>query len=58
MALSNGGAEQAGHHTADVQEWHAAAPAVVSGCLTLHAGEAPKTAATLRAEEEKTNKNI
>lgn len=51
VALSNGGAEQAGHHTADVQQWHTAAPAMVSSCLTLHAGEAEKTTATLTAKE-------
>lgn len=45
MALSNLGAEDAGHHTTDVQDWHAAAPAVFRGCLTLHAGEAPQGAA-------------
>lgn len=46
MALSNAGAEDAGHHTAEVQQWHAAAPAIVTCSLTLHAGEAPKTTAT------------
>ena len=54
VALSNGGAEHAGHNTAEgVQDWHAAAPAVVTGCLTLHAGEAPQSTATWREEEEK-----
>lgn len=50
MALSDVGAEYAGHHTADVQQWHAGAPAVVAGRLALHAGEAEKTAAAWRAE--------
>ncbi len=53
MALSNGGAQAAGHHTADVQHWQAAAPVELPGCLTLHAGEAPKSTATLRAEERR-----
>lgn len=46
VALSDGGAEYAGHHTTDVQEWHAETPAMVIGCLTLHAGKAKKAAAT------------
>lgn len=51
MALSDIGAEYAGHRTAEVQQWHAGAPAVVAGRLALHAGEAEKTAAAWRAEE-------
>lgn len=53
VALSDVGAEYAGHRAANVNDWHAAAPAVVSGCLTLHAGEAEKPEATLTAEEKK-----
>ena len=45
MTLSNGGAEYAGHNTADIQQRHAAAPTVVTGRLTLHAGETPKSTA-------------
>lgn len=51
MALPDVGAEDAGHHTAEVQQWHAGAPAVVTGRLALHAGEAEKAAAAWRAEE-------
>lgn len=51
VALSDVGAEYAGHHTAEVQQWHAGAPAIVAGRLALHAGEAEKTAAAWRAEE-------
>jgi len=45
VALSHGGAQAAGHHAADVQHGHQAAPAEVSGRLALHAGEAPVGAA-------------
>lgn len=53
VALSNAASEQAGHHTADVQQREAEAPAMVSSCLTLHAGEAEETAATWMIEETK-----
>lgn len=45
VALADVGAEDAGHHAAEVQQRHAQAPAVVTGCLALHAGEAEKAAA-------------
>ena len=58
MALSDVRAEDAGNHAAEVQHWHAAAPAVVRGRLTLHAREAEQTAATLRAEGTRQMNNI
>lgn len=58
VALSDVRAEDAGDHAAEVQQRHAAAPAVVRGRLTLHAGEAEKTAATLRAEGTRQMNNI
>lgn len=45
MALPDVGAQDAGDHAADVQQRHAAAPAVVAGRLALHAGEAEEAAA-------------
>lgn len=48
MALSDVGAQDAGHHAAEVQQGHAAAPAVVRGRLALHAGEAEEAAAAWR----------
>lgn len=59
VALSDIWAEEVGNHAAEgVQDWHAEAPAVVRGRLTLHAGEAEKTTATLRAEETRKMNNI
>ena len=58
MTLSDVPAEDAGHHAAEVQQRHAAAPAVVRGRLTLHAGEAEKTAAALRAEGTRQKNNM
>lgn len=46
VALSDVGAQDAGHHAAEVQQGHAAAPAVVRGSLALHAREAEQPAAT------------
>lgn len=56
--LSHGGAETAGHHTtdADIQDWQAAAPAVVMGRLTLHARETKQSAATLMEEKTQEKK--
>lgn len=45
MALSDVGAQYAGDHAAEVQQRHAAAPAVVAGRLALHAGEAEEATA-------------
>lgn len=45
VALSDVGAQYAGHHAADVQQRHAGAPAIVAGRLALHAGEAEEAAA-------------
>lgn len=45
MALSDVGAQYAGDYAAEVQQRHAAAPAVVTGRLALHAGEAEEAAA-------------
>lgn len=45
VTLSDVGAQDAGDHAADVQQRHAAAPAVVAGRLALHAGETEETAA-------------
>ena len=59
VALSDVWAEDAGNHAAEgVQHRHAEAPAVVRGRLTLHAGEAEQTTATLRAEETRKMNNI
>lgn len=46
MAVSDGLAKRAGHHAACITEWEAATPAVLVGCITLHAGETPKGTAT------------
>lgn len=46
VTLSDVGAQDAGHHAAEVQQGHAAAPAVVRGSLALHAREAEQPAAT------------
>lgn len=46
MTLSDVGAQDAGDHAAEVQQGHAAAPAVVRGRLALQAGEAEQPAAT------------
>lgn len=46
VALPYVGAEYAGHHAAEVQQRHAAAPAVVGRRLALQAGEAEEAAAT------------
>lgn len=51
MALSDGGAQQAGHHAAGVEARHAAAPAIQAGSLTLHAGEAPEPTAACTAHK-------
>lgn len=48
VALSDRRTEKAGHHATDIQEWHSAAPAVLLGRLTLHAGEAPHGTAAYR----------
>lgn len=45
MALADVGAQYAGDHAAEVQQRHAAAPAVVAGRLALHAGEAEEATA-------------
>lgn len=45
VALSDVGAQYAGDHAAEVQQRHAAAPAVVAGRLALHAGEAEEATA-------------
>lgn len=46
VTLSDVGAQDAGDHAAEVQQGHAAAPAVVRGRLALQAGEAEQPAAT------------
>lgn len=46
VTLSDVGAQDAGDHAAEVQQGHAAAPAVVRGRLALEAGEAEQPAAT------------
>lgn len=46
VTLSDVGAQDAGDHAAEVQQGHAAAPAVVRGRLALQAGEAEESAAT------------
>lgn len=46
VALSDVAAQDAGDHAAEVQQGHAAAPAVVRSRLALHAREAEEPAAT------------
>lgn len=53
MAVSDVGAEYTGHHAADVQERHEAAPSVLFGSLTLHAGETAKPEQTCRGDRER-----